>query len=59
VGTVWIAVDVRGDVHAVKPVLPGDRNEIRHRATQIALERVRRVYAGEASLPGWTVSADR
>ncbi len=59
VGTVWIAVDLRGDVHAVKPVLPGDRNEIRHRATQIALERVRRVYAGEASLPGWTVSADR
>lgn len=59
VGTVWIAVDIAGVVHAVKPVLPGDRNEIRHRATQIALERVRRVYAGEADLPGWTVSAER
>ncbi len=57
IGTVWIAVDVDGVVHAVKPVLPGDRAEIRHRATQIALERVRRVYAGETVMPGWTVSA--
>ena len=59
VGTVWIAVDMQGEVHAVRPVLPGDRNEIRHRATQIALERVRRVYAGDAAAPGWTVSAAR
>lgn len=59
VGTVWIAVDIKGEVHAVRPVLPGDRNEIRHRATQIALERVRRVYAGDAAAPGWTVSAAR
>lgn len=59
VGTVWIAVDVQGEVHAVRPVLPGDRNEIRHRATQIALERVRRVYAGDVAAPGWTVSAAR
>ncbi len=57
VGTVWIAVDVGGEVHAVRPVLPGDRQEIRHRATQIALERVRRVYSGDVGEPGWTVSA--
>ncbi len=59
VGTVWIAVDVQGEVHAVRPVLPGDRTEIRHRATQIALDRVRRVYAGDATSPGWSVSAAR
>jgi len=55
VGTVWVAVDVAGTVHAVKPVLPGDRGEIRHRATQIALDRLRRVYARTSSVPGWTV----
>ena len=59
VGTVWVAVDVGGDVHAVCPVLPGDRNEIRHRATQIALDRIRRAYAGDAAAAGWTVSAVR
>ncbi len=59
VGTVWIAIDVQGEVHAVRPVLPGDRDEIRHRATQIALERVRRAYAGDTAAPGWTVSAER
>jgi nicotinamide-nucleotide amidase len=55
VGTVWVAVDVAGAVHAVKPVLPGDRGEIRHRATQIALDRLRRVYARTSDVPGWTV----
>jgi nicotinamide-nucleotide amidase len=55
VGTVWVAVDVAGMVHAVKPVLPGDRGEIRHRATQIALDRLRRVYARTSNVPGWTV----
>jgi len=55
VGTVWVAVDVGGVLHAVKPVLPGDRGEIRHRATQIALDRLRRVYAGTSAVPGWTV----
>jgi nicotinamide-nucleotide amidase len=58
VGTVWVAVDVAGAVHAVKPVLPGDRGEIRHRATQIALDRLRRVYARSADTPGWTVTAE-
>lgn len=57
VGTVWVAVDVGGVVHAVKPVLPGDRGEIRHRATQIALDRLRRVYAGTSGVPGWTVGS--
>lgn len=57
VGTVWVAVDVGGAVHAVKPVLPGDRGEIRHRATQIALDRLRRVYARTSEVPGWTVGS--
>jgi nicotinamide-nucleotide amidase len=57
VGTVWVAVDLDGAVHAVKPVLPGDRTEIRFRATQIGLDRLRRVYANTADTPGWTVSA--
>ncbi len=59
VGTVWVAVDVAGAVHAVKPVLPGNRQEIRYRATQIAMDRVRRVYEGDTELSGWTVSVGR
>ncbi|HET7459053.1 MAG TPA: competence/damage-inducible protein A [Gemmatimonadaceae bacterium] len=42
VGTVWIAIDVCGDVTARRSLLIGDRDEIRRRATQGALDMVRR-----------------
>jgi nicotinamide-nucleotide amidase len=42
VGTVWIAVDVHGDARAHRAVYIGDRPEIRHRASQAALDLVRR-----------------
>ncbi|HKG95667.1 MAG TPA: competence/damage-inducible protein A [Gemmatimonadaceae bacterium] len=42
VGTVWIAVDLNGDVRVLHTVLWGNREEIRHRATQSALEIIRR-----------------
>jgi nicotinamide-nucleotide amidase len=55
VGTVWVAVDVAGDVHAVRAVIPGDRNEIRQRAAQLALDRLRRAFLRDAASEGWTV----
>ena len=42
VGTVWIAVDVRGEVTANRAIYIGDRGEIRHRATQAAMDLIRR-----------------
>jgi nicotinamide-nucleotide amidase len=42
VGTVWIAVDVRGESRAHRAVYIGDRGEIRHRAAQAAMDIVRR-----------------
>ncbi len=42
VGTVWVAVDVQGDVRVFGGRLIGDRAEIRFRATQVALEMIRR-----------------
>jgi nicotinamide-nucleotide amidase len=42
VGTTWIAVEVAGDVRAQRSVFIGDRAEIRFRASQLALELVRR-----------------
>jgi nicotinamide-nucleotide amidase len=41
VGTVWTAVDVAGTVHARRSVYVGDREEIRQRAAQGALDLVR------------------
>ena len=41
VGTVWIAVDVLGSVTAMVRRYPGDREEIRRRAAQSALDMVR------------------
>ncbi len=55
VGTVWVAVDVAGEVHAVRAVIPGDRNEIRQRAAQLALDRLRRAFLRDAASEGWTV----
>ena len=43
VGLVWIAVDVDGRVRASHRVYPGNREEIRHRASQSALDLVRRM----------------
>jgi nicotinamide-nucleotide amidase len=42
VGLVWIAVDIGGDVRTFGGRLIGDRSEIRFRATQAALEIIRR-----------------
>jgi nicotinamide-nucleotide amidase len=42
VGTVWIAIDVRGETKAVRAIYIGDRAEIRHRATQVAMDLIRR-----------------
>ena len=54
VGTVWVAVDLDGQVHAVRAVLPGDRSEIRYRAAQLALDRLRRVFENDHDAIGWT-----
>jgi len=45
VGTVWVAVDLAGELHALHSVYWGNREEIRHRATQAALDIVRRALA--------------
>ena len=43
VGLVWIAADVEGGVRATHRVYPGNREEIRQRAAQGALDLVRRM----------------
>lgn len=50
VGTVWIGVDVAGDVRTVRNVFVGDREEIRYRAAQFALDLVRRALTPGANL---------
>jgi nicotinamide-nucleotide amidase len=45
VGTTWLAVDIAGDVRTHRSVFIGDRAEIRFRASQLALELVRRALA--------------
>jgi len=42
VGTVWIALDFRGDVQSRRYIMVGDRAEVRHRSAQAALEMLRR-----------------
>ena len=54
VGTVWVAVDVAGSVHAVRALLPGDRHEIRYRAAQLALDRLRKAFTHDTDSLGWT-----
>jgi PncC family amidohydrolase len=46
VGTVWIAVDLRGTVDARLLKLWGDRDEIRRRAAQATLDLLRRTVVG-------------
>ena len=48
VGTVWIAVDFCGEVTARRSLFIGDRQEIRQRATQAALDMVRRAVGPRA-----------
>jgi nicotinamide-nucleotide amidase len=48
VGTVWIAVDVEGNVTATGRGYSGDREEIRSRAAQAALDMVRRAVVTQA-----------
>lgn len=45
VGTVWLAARAHTDTRAVKRVFPGDRDEIRRRAAQAALDLLRRLVA--------------
>jgi PncC family amidohydrolase len=47
VGTVWIAVLWQGKVRAFHHVFPGERDLVRRRAAQGALDALRRVLAGE------------
>ena len=56
VGTVWIGLDIAGDVHATRHVFIGDRDEIRYRAAQFALDLVRRALSSRAE-PVDTASA--
>lgn len=53
VGTVWIAVDVDGVRRTARNVFVGDRAEIRFRATQFALDMIRRALAGEEPVRGF------
>lgn len=46
VGTVCLAIDVQGAVRSVRTTIIGDREEIRRRSTQAALNLVRRALAG-------------
>jgi nicotinamide-nucleotide amidase len=48
VGTVWVAVDVEGTIKASVRGYPGDREEIRQRAAQAALDMVRTVLGASA-----------
>ncbi|MEP6832766.1 MAG: competence/damage-inducible protein A [Gemmatimonas sp.] len=56
VGTVWVAVDIAGDVGAVRAMMPGDRNEMRYRSTQLVLDRLRRAIMKLPASAGWTAS---
>lgn len=54
VGTVWVAVDIAGDVEATRAIMPGDRNEMRYRSTQLVLDRLRRALIKAPASTGWT-----
>lgn len=46
VGTVWLAVHLEGRTEAVLRQFPGDRDEVRRRSAQAALDLLRRRLAG-------------
>ena len=48
VGTVWLAARVDADARALRRLFPGDRDEIRQRAAQAALDLLRRLLIGSA-----------
>jgi nicotinamide-nucleotide amidase len=45
VGTVWVAVRWRGTTRAFTWIFPGEREDVRQRAAQWALDRLRRIIA--------------
>ena len=45
VGTVWLAARVHTNTRTLKRVLPGDRDDVRRRATQAGLDLLRRLLA--------------
>jgi nicotinamide-nucleotide amidase len=47
VGTVWLSVDVGGSVTARRTVMVGDREEVRRRAAQSALDMLRRAILAD------------
>ena len=47
VGTVWLAARYGAEARALKRMFPGDRNEIRARSAQAALDLLRRLLAGK------------
>ncbi len=49
VGTVWLAARVHTTTRALKRVFPGDRDEIRRRSAQAALDLLRRMLTGAES----------
>lgn len=49
VGTVCVAVDLRGEVRSLRTSSVGDRHEVRQRATQAALSLLRRMLGETAS----------
>ena len=51
VGTVWLAARVHTSTRAVKRVFPGDRDEIRRRAAQAALDLLRRALTESRAEP--------